>query len=593
MNDVTQLDFETTPSFTLTVQVQDNGTGALTDTAFVTVNLNDINDAPVVNDQSFAVDENSANGTLVGTVLASDEDPLDTLSYSITAGNSGNAFVIDAATGELRVNDVTQLDFETTPSFTLTVQVQDNGTGALTDTALVTVNLNNIDDTPPVPVANTGFALPEGGRFTLSTSALQFVDSDQPPSNVVYQVIEPPLNGRLEFVGAPGVAVSVFTQADVDAGLLVYQHDGSDTLADSIRFNVDDGQGNRVTGQSLAITVTPVDDTAPHVVNNTGAGAAPGEGFVVTADMLQVADAQPAASIVYRLESLPAGSVLELNGVALGINDTFTQADIDAGRLFYRQDGASGGGFGFSVGDGVGNRLSGVHFSVDVTPPDLFQLPVTIDINMPPAPLLLPPGVVSVPPDPAPEPGPVLRGGGSHGDLAGSMEIEAAREPAPKAVTEQVASGGQQTIREALHTAPVADAGEGEVRAVAPPDKTPVLQDPHLSEALWKALERAGSDIDVSGEGRFPWLLAATRGVVWTFSAGFVAWMLRGGSLLAMTLSSIPMWRWIDPLPILALGRREREERKRRSRDEAEREVKERRAVAAVLDGKADNRGEL
>lgn len=39
-----------------------------------------------------------------------------------------------------------------------------------------------------------------------------------------------------------------------------------------------------------------------------------------------------------------------------------------------------------------------------------------------------------------------------------------------------------------------------------------------------------------------------------TLSAGFVAWVLRGGSLLASFMSTLPLWKGFDPLPILAAG---------------------------------------
>ncbi|HHJ15063.1 MAG TPA: DUF4347 domain-containing protein, partial [Gammaproteobacteria bacterium] len=158
VSDATQLDFETNPAYSLTVQVQDNGTGTLTDTATVTVNLTDLNEAPAINNQSFAVNENTANGTVVGMVSASDPDTADTLTYSITAGNTGNAFAIDSATGEITVSDATQLDFETNPAYSLTVQVQDNGTGTLTDTATVTVNLADLNEAPVISNQSFGVA---------------------------------------------------------------------------------------------------------------------------------------------------------------------------------------------------------------------------------------------------------------------------------------------------------------------------------------------------------------------------------------------------------------------------------------------------
>ncbi|MEE8227986.1 MAG: S8 family serine peptidase, partial [Kiloniellales bacterium] len=107
------------------------------------------NNPPVVADQGFAVDENAANGTLVGTaVAASDPDAGDSLSYAITAGNTAGAFAISTSTGQITVANEAALDFEATPSFALTVQVTDNGTPALSDTATVTVDLTDVNEAP-------------------------------------------------------------------------------------------------------------------------------------------------------------------------------------------------------------------------------------------------------------------------------------------------------------------------------------------------------------------------------------------------------------------------------------------------------------
>ena len=61
----------------LTVQVPD--AGGLSDSATVTVTLNDVNEQPTVNDDTFSVDENSPDGTSVGSVTAGDPDAGDTL----------------------------------------------------------------------------------------------------------------------------------------------------------------------------------------------------------------------------------------------------------------------------------------------------------------------------------------------------------------------------------------------------------------------------------------------------------------------------------------------------------------------------------
>ena len=93
------LDFEDATSHAVTVRVTDAG-GLTYDKTF-TIDITDVNEAPIVGDQAFAVDENQLAGAVVGTVVASDPDAADTLSYAITAGNGAGLFAIDAATGQI------------------------------------------------------------------------------------------------------------------------------------------------------------------------------------------------------------------------------------------------------------------------------------------------------------------------------------------------------------------------------------------------------------------------------------------------------------------------------------------------------------
>jgi VCBS repeat-containing protein len=146
----TALNFETTPSFTLNVTVTDNGTPQLSDTAVMTINLTNVNEAPVVNAATFTLAENSPNGTVVGTVTATDPDAGTTLTYSITGGNAGGAFVIQAVTGAIAVANSALLNFETTPSFSLTVTAVDNGTPTMIGSNTITINLTNVNEAPVV-----------------------------------------------------------------------------------------------------------------------------------------------------------------------------------------------------------------------------------------------------------------------------------------------------------------------------------------------------------------------------------------------------------------------------------------------------------
>ncbi|MGB5761063.1 MAG: cadherin-like domain-containing protein, partial [Sedimenticolaceae bacterium] len=98
-----------------------------------------------ISTDTFALDENSANGTIVGSVTGADPE-LGALKYAIIAGNTDGAFAIDATTGQITVANSTAVDYETTPSFTLTVAAID-AEGAF-DTAIVTINLNDINVAP-------------------------------------------------------------------------------------------------------------------------------------------------------------------------------------------------------------------------------------------------------------------------------------------------------------------------------------------------------------------------------------------------------------------------------------------------------------
>lgn len=103
---------------------------------------------PTIEDATFSVVENSAEGTLIGTVNAndSDEDLGDILTYSITNGNldvdgDGNSAFSINNSGTLLVNDSDDLNFETNSMFDLSVTVTDNSN--LSNTANITVNLQD------------------------------------------------------------------------------------------------------------------------------------------------------------------------------------------------------------------------------------------------------------------------------------------------------------------------------------------------------------------------------------------------------------------------------------------------------------------
>ena len=123
------------------------------------------NQAPDFDPDSYAftVPEDAAVDDLVDTVSATDPDEDDTVSYSITAGNEEGKFAIGETSGEITVEAA--LDYETTASFTLTVQAGDGNGG--TDTATVEITVTDVaEDMVPAP---TGLAVSlADGAFTLT-----------------------------------------------------------------------------------------------------------------------------------------------------------------------------------------------------------------------------------------------------------------------------------------------------------------------------------------------------------------------------------------------------------------------------------------
>ena len=120
----TTLDHETKESYALTVKVSD---GEYTDTASLTVVVLDVNEHPTLSTTPATVNENTASDIKVATVTVTDQDAGDSVrSFSITAGNEGDAFKIDA-NGNVLTKTRAALNWELLPSFTLTVVATDSG----------------------------------------------------------------------------------------------------------------------------------------------------------------------------------------------------------------------------------------------------------------------------------------------------------------------------------------------------------------------------------------------------------------------------------------------------------------------------------
>ena len=210
--DGTLLNFEAATSHNITVQASD---GNQSNTQTFTINVTDVNEAPSIGNQTFSVAENSAACTVVGTVVASDQDTGQSMSYAIIAGNTGNVFAIDATNGQLTVNTPSALNFESTPTFTLTVQVTDNAGIPSSSSATITVKLTDVNEMPVFISAPTATPNPAGvGQVVAFNTAA--TDPDGQPLTYTWNIDGGTVTGaapKHAFVTA-GVYMVIVTVSD-------------------------------------------------------------------------------------------------------------------------------------------------------------------------------------------------------------------------------------------------------------------------------------------------------------------------------------------------------------------------------------------
>jgi len=182
--------------------------------------------------------ELDSNTAIVQLVVASWQNPV----HSTDVNDDGSVSAVDVL---LTIN---MINSQATPAATSPF-FDVSGDGMLTpiDVLMVIndVNSNGVrqlpDPSAPVVVVNTGISTGLGATAAVTDDDLQTVDADSAPAQLVYSVTSNPLRGQLEHVTAPGVPIGTFTQEDIDAGLLQYVHDGSQTASDRFEFMVSDG----------------------------------------------------------------------------------------------------------------------------------------------------------------------------------------------------------------------------------------------------------------------------------------------------------------------------------------------------------------
>lgn len=236
----------------------------------------------------------------------------------------------------------------------------------------------------PVLANLAPLVVPEGTAGLIASTNLLVTDPGHGAADLTFTVEAASINGQLFLIAAPLDLGDTFTQAQINANLVSYQHDGSETTSDAFTFSVSDGAGGTLPSTVFDINVAPINDDP---VLEPGGEFVVSEGVsaMITSVVLLVTDPeQGATELLFTVEATPINGQLFLEATSLGISDTFTQADINAGRLSYAHDGSgtSSDEFEFSVSDGVGGSLGVALFNITILPPPAVPTLQTIGLGV-------------------------------------------------------------------------------------------------------------------------------------------------------------------------------------------------------------------
>jgi Cadherin-like len=304
------------------------------------------------------------SGTAIGTFAGGvGLTPLAVTLNANATPTSTQALVENLIFNDVAVNPVTG-------SRTVQVVLTDGGGGTSTPAA-TTVNVFAADQ-PPTVTTNTGLTVTEGGFGVITRSDLETTDPDNSPDQLTYAVSAGPAHGTLL---VNGTAAMTFTQADVNAGNVSYLNNGSVNTSDSFTFTVSDGQLSTAS-TTFDIVVTTVNNP-PTLMTNAELIVVKGSSAVIGHAALDTADPDNTSSqLVYTISTAPAHGTLELGGQSVA---TFTQADLDAGRVSYVNGGsaATTDSFTFTVSDGTASTPAAT-FAITVdTVPQVTLAPVS------------------------------------------------------------------------------------------------------------------------------------------------------------------------------------------------------------------------
>ncbi len=152
--------------------------------------------------------------------------------------------------------------------------------------------------------------------------------------DLYYQVRSVPEAGQLMRQSVVLKQGDLFSQSDIDDGLMSYRHIDSSRLIDGFQFAVTDGV-HEAAVDTLEIRMVGNLELA----RNSGIGLNSGDQITLDSTMLKLAAMGiDADELLFEVLATPRNGVLLRDGEVLGSGDVFTQAHVDAGQLSLRSD---------------------------------------------------------------------------------------------------------------------------------------------------------------------------------------------------------------------------------------------------------------
>ncbi|XP_029622601.1 FRAS1-related extracellular matrix protein 2a [Salmo trutta] len=244
------------------------------------------------------------------------------------------------------------LDSDTERIFQIEFEVVDPDV-AVSDPFAFMIVVKPINSLAPVVTRNTGQLLYEGqSRPLFSTHNLEISDEDD-LDGVTVTVVDGLRHGDLTVLGSRR---KYFTAADLNTGVVIYRHDGSDTYSDNIIFRMTDGK-NQVEFL-FPLTIVPMDDEPPIINVNTGLVLFKNQIMAISPLMLSAADIDSEDSTIKFMIEPPFSTI---GGLLLRQSDApedpeswkfnaedevyekevteWLQKDITDGKVFYKHTG--------------------------------------------------------------------------------------------------------------------------------------------------------------------------------------------------------------------------------------------------------------